>query len=67
MDAKRDAGERAMIARHVWELARAQGDDRLRGAALREYRDAMGIVRKAQRGGQTLREAMASETREPYR
>jgi hypothetical protein len=32
--------ERALTAAHAWELARARGDDRLRLAALADYRAA---------------------------
>ncbi|MGA3030863.1 MAG: hypothetical protein ABSE58_09035 [Candidatus Limnocylindrales bacterium] len=32
--------ERALAAAHAWELARARGDDRLRLAALADYREA---------------------------
>jgi hypothetical protein len=35
------ASERALIASEVWSLAKKQGDDRLRVAALQDYRAAM--------------------------
>jgi hypothetical protein len=45
MDKGITPGERALLASEAWSLAKARGDERLRVAALRDYRDAMRELR----------------------
>ncbi|MFI5258302.1 MAG: hypothetical protein ACHQ01_01645 [Candidatus Limnocylindrales bacterium] len=57
------ASERALVAERAWSLAKQRGDDRLRRAALTDYREARREARAQTRAGLARLDEIRDELR----